>query len=188
VHLLRGRSVGWGRVQVRSGRPDDRLRDEASQRPAHQSWIASLTLAMTKRSRGASVPEFCLPPCDQETAAREKAEGGGAPKGASNQCPRIADSLRKLSAHGSGPISEAARLPALHRGACRSDRTLQLSPGRASREGEAQALPAPPIALKRGTPRPGRSAKGDDARTARRLGDEPRPQEPHPLHQSAATG
>jgi len=143
---------------------------------------------MTKRSRGASVPEFCLPLCDQETAAREKAEGGGAPKGASNQCPRIADSLRKLSAHGSGPISEAARLPALHRGACRSDRTLQLSPGRASREGEAQALPAPPIALKRGTPRPGRSAKGDDARTARRLGDEPRPQEPHPLHQSAATG
>ena len=30
---------------------------------------------MTKRSRGASVPEFCLPPCDQETPSRAKSRG-----------------------------------------------------------------------------------------------------------------
>jgi hypothetical protein len=33
--------------------------------------------------------------------------------------------------------------------------------------GRVQALPAPSIALKRSTPRPGRSAGGDDARAAR---------------------
>ena len=44
-----------------------------------------------------------------------------------------------------------------------------------------QALPAPSIALKRGTSHPGRNAGGDDARTAREQGYKPRPQEPHPL-------
>jgi hypothetical protein len=44
-----------------------------------------------------------------------------------------------------------------------------------------QALPAPSIALKRGTSRPGRNAGGDDARTARERGHKPRPQEPHSL-------
>jgi hypothetical protein len=52
----------------------------------------------------------------------------------------------------------------------------------------APALPAPSIALKRSTPHPGRSAGGDDARAARERSYEPRPQEPHPLHQSAVTG
>ena len=51
-----------------------------------------------------------------------------------------------------------------------------------------RALPAPSITLKRSTPRPGRSAGGVDARAARERGYEPRPQEPHPLHQSAVTG
>ncbi len=50
------------------------------------------------------------------------------------------------------------------------------------------ALPAPSIALKRSTPRPGRSAGGDDARAARERSYELRPQEPHPLRQSAVTG
>ena len=50
-----------------------------------------------------------------------------------------------------------------------------------------RALPAPSITLKRSTPRPGRSAGGVDARAARERGYEPRPQEPHPLHQSAVT-
>jgi hypothetical protein len=81
-----------------------------------------------------------------------------------------------------GERGEGARLTALRGGACQSDRTLQLSPGRASREGEGAALPAPSIALKRSTPHPGRSAGGDDARAARERGYEPRPQEPHPLH------
>jgi hypothetical protein len=51
-----------------------------------------------------------------------------------------------------------------------------------------QALPAPSIALKRSTPRPGHSAGGDDARTARERGYKPRPQEPHSLHRSAVAG
>jgi hypothetical protein len=50
-----------------------------------------------------------------------------------------------------------------------------------------QALPAPSIALKRSTPRAGRIAGGNDARTARERGYKPRPQEPHSLHQSAVT-
>jgi hypothetical protein len=47
--------------------------------------------------------------------------------------------------------------------------------------GRTQALPAPPIALKRSTPRAGRHAGGDDARTARERGYKPHPQEPHSL-------
>jgi hypothetical protein len=48
------------RGPARSGRPDDRLRDEAIPAPAHKNWIASLALAMTKqmRSRGAPRPSF----------------------------------------------------------------------------------------------------------------------------------
>jgi hypothetical protein len=54
--------------------------------------------------------------------------------------------------------------------------------------GRAQALPASPLALKRSTPRAGHHAGGDDARVARVRGYEPRPREPHLLHQSAVTG
>ena len=50
------------------------------------------------------------------------------------------------------------------------------------------ALPAPSIALKRSTPRPGRSAGGDDARAARERSYKLRPQEPHSLHRSAVAG
>jgi hypothetical protein len=78
-------------------------------------------------------------------------KGGGAPKGASNQCPRGTDrTLPPAGASGAVPPPylppragdgwEGARLPALHRGACRSDRTLQLSPGRASREREGAGV------------------------------------------------
>ena len=44
-----------------------------------------------------------------------------------------------------------------------------------------RALPAPSIALKRSTPRPGRSAGGVDARAARERGYEPRPQTPRSI-------
>jgi len=47
--------------------------------------------------------------------------------------------------------------------------------------GRAQALPAPSIALKPSTWLAGRHAGGDDARTARVRGYEPRPREPHSL-------
>ena len=52
---------------------------------------------------------------------------------------------------------------------------------------DTKALPSPRIALKRCTSRPGRCAGGVDARTARGAGvTSPRPQEPHPLRQSAS--
>jgi hypothetical protein len=54
--------------------------------------------------------------------------------------------------------------------------------------GRAQALPTPPNALKRSTSRAGRTAGGDDTRTARERGYKPRPQEPHSPRQSAVTG
>jgi hypothetical protein len=63
----------------------------------------------------------------KDSPSREKAEGGGAPKGASNQCPRGAIRCCHLNVL-------RARCP--RRGARQSDRTLRLSPGRASREGE----------------------------------------------------
>jgi len=44
-----------------------------------------------------------------------------------------------------------------------------------------RALPTPSIALKQSTLRAGRSAGGDDARTARERDYKPRPQEPHSL-------
>ena len=95
-----------------------------------------------------------------------------------------------------------ARLSAFHRGACGSEPTPPLSSstrflGR-SRSTQSRwferpcavqrALPAPSIALKRSTPRPGRSAGGVDARAARGRGYKPRPQEPHSLHRSAVAG
>ena len=64
---------------ARSGRPDDRLRDEAIQ-PIAQNWIASLALAMTKqkRSRGAFAPEFCSTKNEKlRTRSRRMAAGGG---------------------------------------------------------------------------------------------------------------
>ena len=44
------------------------------------------------------------------------------------------------------------------------------------------------FALKRSTPRAGRTAGGSDARTTRERGYKPRPQEPHSPHPTAVTG
>ena len=153
--------------------------------------------AMTKRARGAGARGFvherhdCLPP--------GKKEGGGAPKGASSQCPRRAIRCRHLKA-----LRARCPHPTLPRTRGRAGRGLASRRSAAAlakateRFGSAQAalrakerapaLPAPSIALKRSTPHPGRSAGGDDARAARERSYEPRPQEPHPPHQSAVTG
>jgi hypothetical protein len=97
-------------------------------------------------------------------------------------------SLRHLSAYAAAGLSEPARLPALRGGSCRSDRTLRLSPGRASRDEVRGRYLRLWIALKRGTPRAGRTAGGNDARTARERGYKPRPQQPHSPHPTAVTG
>jgi len=54
-------------------------------------------------------------------------KGGGAPKGAF---------IHGRATGAAAGFAEPARLPALHRGACRSERTPRLSPGRASRKRE----------------------------------------------------
>jgi hypothetical protein len=70
-------------------------------------------------SRDASAPELCQQPRKIRIPS-QKTEGSGAPKGASNHCPRIADkstqSAQNQSARGSAPKSGRARLPALHCG------------------------------------------------------------------------
>jgi len=81
-----------------------------------------------------------------------------------------------------------ARLPALHRGACRSERTPDSAQAVLHATKRLPALPAASIALKQGTLRAGRDAGGIDARTARERGYKPRPQEPHSLHPTAVTG
>ena len=67
----------------------------------------------------------------------ERPQGGGAPKGASNHCPHGAIGSRHLQG-ASGAEAARCRGPLAFRrsdrGACPSDRTLRLSPGRASRE------------------------------------------------------
>ena len=167
------------------------------------AWIAGSSPAMTNTksfSRRTCV-RVVLTTTHQKIRRPAKKPREADAEGASDQCPRIAircpriaDKLRAQCpratrpARGSGPTSGAARLPALRGGACQSDRTLRLSRAALHAKERAPALPAPSIALKRSTPRPGRSAAGDDARAARERGYEPRPQEPHPLHQSAVTG
>ncbi len=105
-------------------------------------------------------------------------KGGGAPKGASSQCPRGADrTLPPAGASGAVPPpypprvrGTAGRGLAFRRStAALAEATERSSSAQAAlhASGRAQALPAPSIALKRSTPRPGRSAGGDDARAAR---------------------
>ena len=66
-------------------------------------------------------------------------QGGGAPKGAPSIGRIAADKSAQCaqpSADAAAARAGAARLPALRGSACRSERTLQLSPGRASRDQE----------------------------------------------------
>jgi hypothetical protein len=87
-------------------------------------------------------PSFALQTEDEAVSARPFIEAhlkGGLP---ANKTKREAE---RRKAHPTMAASErdaaaararAARLPALRGGACRSERTLQLSPGRASRDQE----------------------------------------------------
>ncbi len=143
-----------------------------------------------------SAPEFCesrrhndkalfdSPPADKGRRSAERRKFIGAAPHRHTlpfaDAPQTSGrSLRHLSAYAAAGISEPARLPALRGGSCRSDRTLRLSPGRASRDEVRRRYLRLCIALKRGTPRAGRSTGGNDARTARGRGYKPRPQEPH---------
>ena len=166
------------------------------------AWIAGSSPAMTNTksfSRRVCVQVPAHDDASKKSPSREKAEGSGAPKGASNQCPRGAircchlNALRARCPHptlprlrGGGGEGLAFRRST----AALAKATEHFGSARAALHAKerTRALPAPSITLKRSTPRPGRSAGGVDARAARERGYEPRPQEPHPLHQSAVTG
>jgi hypothetical protein len=112
------------------------------------AWIAGSSPAMTNTksfSRRVCVRVLLTTMHQKDSPSREKAEGSGAPKGASNQCPRGAircchlNALRARCPHPTLPRLrgegwEGARLPALHRGACQSDRTLRLTGPRFTRK------------------------------------------------------
>jgi hypothetical protein len=136
-------------------------------------------------------------PVDQATTLKShpsKAEGSGAPKGA---CVS-GRALRGAAARSLSPPSPVCEGRVGRGGALTFRRSTVALVAATERFDSAQAvlrakertqaLSAPSIALKRSTPRAGRHAGGNDARTARERGYKPRPQEPHPLHQSAVTG
>jgi hypothetical protein len=140
------------------------------------SWPRDAIWLLRWRSQWRSIlaahrrPSFCAPPPRHQKCRHPAArpQGGGAPKGASIKCPRIAADVAicRRFGRGSGPMSGAARLPALRPRRLPKRPNASTQPGpRFARAGGRGRYP-PPIALKRSTPRPGRSAGGDDARTA----------------------
>jgi hypothetical protein len=140
-----------------------------------------------KRSRDALAPEFCQ---KGTKSFASKLKGGEAPKGASSLGPRHTEKCCHSPVRGRG--SGLYRSPLAFR---RSTAALVAATERFDSAqavlhaiGRVRALPAPSIALKRSTPRAGRNAGGNDARTAREQGYKPCPQEPHSPHPTAVTG
>ena len=136
---------------------------------------------MEIRSRGASASELCQ--ATLKNAPRNEGRRSADRRIHPLAAPHIQALPPERASGAAATPAGAARLSALHRGSCPGSRTPGLGPGRASRDRptSTRALPAPSIALKRSTSRAGRYAGGDDARTARERGYEPRPQEPHSL-------
>ena len=91
------------------------------------------------------------------------------------------DVATRMCAGAEAPQRGRARLSALHRGSRLATECFNSAQAALHAIGRARALPAPSIALKPSTWLAGRHAGGDDARTARERGYEPRPQEPHSL-------
>jgi hypothetical protein len=170
------------------------MRKTSASEPPHPRSLRSLDLSppgggemnsSSRRSRARVLPstfQNLLP----------KPRGGGAPTGASNHCPRHTFRRCRRNVRGRG-----GPLPSLPRKRGREGRGLASRRSTAAlvaaterfdsaqaalrANGRTRALPAPPSALKRSTSRAGRNAGGDDARTARERGYEPRPREPHSL-------
>jgi len=110
---------------------------------------------------------------DHEDSPPAHKEGSGAPKRRISN-PRLRGAAARLAI---GALAFRRSTAAL------AEATERFSSIQAAlhTNSRTRALPAPPNALKRCTPHPGRHAGGDDARTARERGYKPRPQEPHLL-------
>jgi hypothetical protein len=110
-------------------------------------------------------------------------EGGGAPEGASNHSRATPPDVASRRCAGAAAGFCASPLALRRSTAALAAATERFDSVQAAlhANGREQALPAPSFALKQSTLRAGRSTGGDDTRTARRRGYEPRPQEPHPL-------
>jgi hypothetical protein len=174
VQVLPRRSVGPGRVH------------NAERDPPHQGRVKDkVVLAAHPRPSFAHhhpAKRFRHPAQEPREAERRKAHPTMSARRNQMLPPESASGAEAAQRRGRSPSGAPPR-----RLSERPNAPTQPRP-RFARAGGRRALPAPPIALKRSTPRPGRGAGGDDALTARRRGDEPRPQEPHPLHQSIVTG
>ena len=151
-------------------------------------WIAGSSPAMTTRkivlatrlhpSSAKPFPRFASASAEPRGAERRKAQWSSGPRHANRCC--------HLRARGRGSALIAARSP------------IGASPRRLSRRPNARNQPRPRFTRaggrrrypcrqsKRRTPRAGRHAGGDDARTARERGYKPHPQEPHSLRNQAS--
>jgi len=139
------------------------------------------------RSRDAVASEFCLPP-RRKTKIMRKNEGVERRKthpAMAVPCEGAAARRPLFPPRFAGEGREGARSPSgapRRRLSQRANARTQSRPRFTRNKRDTQALPAPSFALKRSTPRPGHTAGGDDARTARERGYKSRPQEPHSLH------
>ncbi len=111
-------------------------------------------------------------------------EGGGAPNGAPKS---------KVAAPGNSKVrawprscKRIARLPALHRGHAPGTLHPQLGPGRASWNHRIQTGGPSPAPVQRAPRSPVTRRTGRCPSRLRAKSDELRPQEPHPLRQSAS--
>jgi hypothetical protein len=155
-------------------------------------------VTMEITSRDAIASESCdklrspYPPLPRKRGRVGWGEGGGAPTGASNHCPRHTFRRCRLNVRGRGSAPQTirftrtarfgrARLSAHRRGSCLATECFDSAQAALRANGRARALPAPSVALKPSTWLPGRHAGGDDARTARVRSVSLRPQEPLPL-------
>jgi hypothetical protein len=129
--------------------------------PRYARWrINKIVLATQSRARA-------LPITTKRIRLRQK-EGGGAPKGASNQCPRSTDKRCRLPmpGRGSAPTSGRARLPALHLRLSPGLSHPGSAPGHASWDSVPAGVTRPLLSQSSGsTPHLGRSTEENDAQS-----------------------
>ena len=168
--------------------------------------LASLTPPLPARGERSHTKSFsrreCAPELCQQRRVRKRnkqiRKGGEAPKGACQPLPCLPARQRAIAdrAHSRHPSAFRGALAFRRSAAALAPASERQDSAQAAlhASGRMQALPAPSIALKRGTSRSGPNAGGHsslhlrklrtlvcDARTARERGYKPRPQEPHSL-------
>ena len=159
--------------------------------PSHASRgrISKIVLAAHSAS------EVCIPPQQRTLLGSPPAhkEGRGAPRGASNQCPRHTGKRHRLPMRGARGAearrkSGRARLPALHCGTRQGFDPLGSASGRASWNYRVQTGGPSPAPVQRAPRGPVVVPAGTMPEAARVRGYEPRPREPLSLRRRYVTG